>query len=636
MTRRVMAASTANRSMIIRILGASPMDVMEGVSPEPLQEEPSGFLRADSLLGPYYGLPSLEQEHYEGIISGGRPLEGNGKSHSLALLSRNALRNSAAVINRLPIELLVNIMELVQVVTGLGSFGPIHWLRLLRVCRHWFVVGATAPALWSRIFVRKSLNYARIALARSKKATVSCSIYNPYLVSKALPLLLPHIYRLRELVLDWEDISYIDSNQFLAFLGEGMPALEVLTTRMRCYRASSVATLTDQARISFTSVRFPRLRDLTITGAYVAKSSIWEQLHTLCLKECLEMSMDLLTETLTECKNIVRLEILDTTMLPEQGRAPALLHSRSLAPLPKLQELRIRVAQTWAIKHVLSVVLIPASAQVTLEWFLHNGTSKTDIKAGLLAGLPDDFSSLPILASEYTTQAEVELSYEQRSLKLTRVEALEEGTGAEHAPVSGSISMSVCSRNVLHANDALEIMQKAPLETLRIALGGFRLEYIDWRALFQPFDALHRLTVVVHTGRILYPIIRTLFSALDVQNGEGGRSQFRGVPCPSLRYLRLEGIETTCDSRHREELAYARECLLRRQMLLDRTTLDELVLVVSTQDRFEECRRLAADLLAPVVGSLEYHRNPDDNPDSEAHEGARRKRTESDSKCTIS
>ena len=58
-------------------------------------------------------------------------------------------------------------------------------------------------------------------------------------------------------------------------------------------------------------------------------------------------------------------------------------------------------------------------------------------------------------------------------------------------------------------------------------------------------------------------------------------------------------------------------------MLLDRTALDELVLVVSAQDWFEEGRKRAVDLLAPIVSSLEYHRDPNDKADEKDGSGRR-------------
>ena len=95
------------------------------------------------------------------------------------LLSYNALRNSMLPINRLPPELLVAVMYCLQ--TLLRSNEDYYsWLKTLLVCRHWFVIGSTAPSLWRSIFIfTDSVNLGSIihtALARSKNAPLSFAV----------------------------------------------------------------------------------------------------------------------------------------------------------------------------------------------------------------------------------------------------------------------------------------------------------------------------------------------------------------------------------------------------------------------------------------------------------------------------
>lgn len=76
------------------------------------------------------------------------------------LQALRVLLNSSAAINKLPQELLVAIFRELQI-------QHTDWFDVLRVCRHWFVVGSTAATLWWTLWVSDSTNLLRMGLARS-------------------------------------------------------------------------------------------------------------------------------------------------------------------------------------------------------------------------------------------------------------------------------------------------------------------------------------------------------------------------------------------------------------------------------------------------------------------------------------
>ena len=189
------------------------------------------------------------------------------------LRSIRALLNAGVLINRLPIELLAEIfMQLRD-----ESWDNPRWFNVLRVCRHWFYVAATAPRLWRRLLVKDSTNLLRTGLARSKHVPVDVEIaprgmYT--LFPDVLSIITPHAERLRLLKLGNIPASHMA--QLITFLNtSSMTALQYFQAQL------PVAT---SEGIILREANFPRLRKLLVSNLnVVAQQSLVSRFVTLDL-----------------------------------------------------------------------------------------------------------------------------------------------------------------------------------------------------------------------------------------------------------------------------------------------------------------------------------------------------------------
>ncbi|KAH9895666.1 hypothetical protein C8Q73DRAFT_644335, partial [Cubamyces lactineus] len=114
--------------------------------------------------------------------------------------------NAGTPINGLPMELLAEIFLYVKA-SGRPPIYNARWRDVLRVCRHWFVVGTGTPRLWSQILVGRSLDDLHNSLARSQGIPVDVCLL-PYGIAHGLPLtcvvpiIAPHVHRLQCIRLD--------------------------------------------------------------------------------------------------------------------------------------------------------------------------------------------------------------------------------------------------------------------------------------------------------------------------------------------------------------------------------------------------------------------------------------------------
>ncbi|KAI0325390.1 hypothetical protein GY45DRAFT_250485 [Cubamyces sp. BRFM 1775] len=580
----------------------------------PLTEEFADVLRADSLNGPYYGLPhaNVRQEQ--------------GKSE-LEILSQNALKNSTVPVNRLPPELLVEIMSWTQYPCYSDCRDSLFWLATLLVCRHWFVVGATSPSLWRWVFATPSLNYMRTALARSKQATITFSPGAFYL-GEGLMMIAPHAHRIGELLL--YEVSSADQGMVQLLMRNSMPRLQVLHVNIWQLRGHPPTDLAAHQGLSFTPDRFPALRSLSLGSCRLSYSNIWSQLHTLRLRELRQTAagwtLDDITQAVRGCENIVRLELIDVSTVA-RSHTPTHPPHEDVVPLSKLRNLCIKM-RPWEVRHILSAVLIPKTANVMIDWTKDDQSSEDDIASGLAATLPSDLGCLPILLSDSMIEAVVMLQRSRRSVTIYHVEGPPAPSQnvelkRNYAPPWITITFNdfgdTPRTDTLHVDDIAAIAHRLPLETLQIKLDASKANHIDWNALLRPFPALRVFTVRVcaepHHHMIAFSS-RGLFSTLDAQDTERAGL----VLCPALQSLKIDGFELST-AELRGDLEHARECLLRRGFVFGKPSraLEELVLVAnhcSTQQCFNEGKERVFEELSAVVGSLVYQRDECDISDT--------------------
>ncbi|KAI0325385.1 hypothetical protein GY45DRAFT_250235 [Cubamyces sp. BRFM 1775] len=603
-------------------LGSSTLYPRMSIASTPC--ETADVLRADGLFRPYYGLP---------------PLEGDPKTTRAVteadISSLRAHHNSLVPINQLPPELLIMIMSWVQYSPFYYQYHYAGWSEILEVCRHWFVVGATAPSLWRTISPGTKINHAWVTLARSKQATIAVAVASQHGLTRCALLagITPHAHHLRELYLT--ELSFCNK-ELLAEVMKCMPMLEVLRVSLQLFRSGSVLDRDIIRGMQLTPTQFPRLRRVSARGIYLPDATVWQQLHTLCLDGCLGISLDSLISMVQGCTHIVQLDISNSTVFPE-GEGPVSPAPPSWIgykiPLRKLQKLNIGM-EPWVTKRILSAIIIPSTAQVTLDCVMKETSTEAELTSGFLAAMPDDLSGMPILQSKHMIQGVSRVLGQRRSLSLhsnTHYHSLWDKIDISDTPESDeargpSFSFNLYNDrlrmyNSLLIDDVLTIMHHAPLETFHVELSASKANLVDWRALLRPLNLLRELTVSYWFDSGRGPsTLRCIFTVLDTQDTQHRDIFPREVLCPALRYVKITGLNVSRNPELRGDLAHARECLFRRGRALGRPSLgvDELVLVVGfyrSQQEFEEDKAQALGMLAPVVGRLVYERDRHDRDD---------------------
>ena len=197
------------------------------------------------------------------------------------MLSLQVTRHSSPVevfsrdsrdIDSLPDELLCEIFGLLW-----NDWSPGGWCRVLWVCRRWSAVGRSAATLWSNITIKEWSNSSFIAasLKYSKNAYLNIHFFHAFLYSRILPLLSPHIHRIRVLKISASDSEERD---LAAFLNNDFPCLEIFEESMSLTEGS-VTWRPDASG-------YPRLHRLSLEASIsieVAPSAVFSALRRLDL-----------------------------------------------------------------------------------------------------------------------------------------------------------------------------------------------------------------------------------------------------------------------------------------------------------------------------------------------------------------
>ncbi|KAI0367088.1 hypothetical protein BV20DRAFT_1114929 [Pilatotrama ljubarskyi] len=557
-------------------------------------------LRGVGLQGPYYGLPPVPdtafsptapaKELHSRLLERKRRLE-------LETLSTNALINACASINRLPNEILVEIMIWVQIAYA----GPDHlrWLTLLHVCRHWFVVASTTSKMWRILYGGDCLNYFRTALVRSRDSPIAVMVGNPRAVPEVIELLFPHAHRVQHLWIF--AVGRPDSPRLVALLQNRMPVLETLSV-------SIGKTIFDPSEevVDLPLERFPRLRHLSVSGLYTPPSTLFRQLKVLHLVGWLglipELKLDSFTQILRECVDVEELTIRD--VLCRDHDTPQQYTNFARIAVSKLRCLHM-ATEAGIIKHFLSVLAIPPATHVSIEIPVNSDVPQEELTLGLQAVMPDDRSGLSLLPHLKT--ATVRAFDDQRVLV-----AAQSASGLDGGTQPGGLTVTLANPDGLPdvesivLDDFVGICRDSPLEELRIKMEADKVGHVNWRVVFAHFPKLKSLSVF---GSGMEDHAYKVFRGLNPEVApDGTRDQDRLV-CPELRSVRIEGF----DGRHVLVLPHAARCLKARMEALGRpVALEELsfsiVFRARSEEQFEERQREYSESLRPLVGRFSYER----------------------------
>ncbi|KAI0824369.1 hypothetical protein BC628DRAFT_1420110 [Trametes gibbosa] len=496
-----------------------------------------------------------------------------------------ALVNAEEPINRLPVELLVEIFSYLQA----GCYQ--RNVACHRVCRHWSVVGATTPELWHNLAVGTRTNLLRTGLARSKDMEVTIAVgerANKHITAQSLALIGPHVHRVRALHLPL-DPTYRDP-ELTTFLS---------TTPMRALRSLSA----DGTQILLSA---PLLQVLQFSNinAFIPTPS-FSQLRKLVYDRNLKghlpsTALDTMVDILHSLENIEELSLTDTTTPMMSTRPiPPVTATKTLR---RLRKIRLRLAAV-AVERLLHEIVIPPIAEVDIVG--HYGPRPPVKCLGEL--IPPNRVCLPILtrlviARVCVTQWEHHVT---GYVSFQDDHDFEEGRIYLRVPGKAYLGAKLNTCRHLHdVSDPLLVVCHSPLEVLHIRCTPGPIEDIDWRDVFMRFGTLRELNIVSEE-RIRdrkWPMRgELLFDALNP-----GLDAARRAACPALRRL---SITRRIPSRTMNSIPLCIvSCLeARREALGTQLALDELTLcfqVWSSHKNTLLAQKFFEKALGPLVGSL--------------------------------
>ncbi|KAL1941070.1 hypothetical protein VTO73DRAFT_7706 [Trametes versicolor] len=572
-------------------------------------------LRSSSLHPPYYGAPALENMHLVTVLDEDvrAELTATVRAREQELQSMYAILNIGASINRLPVELLVEVFTHLQ--QGDLKLG---WLDALRVCRHWFVVGSTAAKLWKNLSVSGSTNLLRTGLARSRAAELSISI-TPYMnnLLDVTGLINPHLHRLRTLRLGM--IPPTDVPSFAAFMENDMPALQSLQVFVNRISGLEMA-------LDLSPTRFPQLQDVYVSGVQVLRNlAVASQLRKVNINDCLGKNPELQTSALLDAVRNMRnvKELLMQHMYVCDVSKALTVSVQNRVVLEQLENVII-YTDGPLLKAILSTIVIPPTATVSLLCSFAADTPEGNAPS-FHAVIPEDRRGLPILSKivavrvtamdgEHTLEG-----YDDDS------EFCETGMPCGAPQLELSIVMPEDDGEFsvpIGLDDLVHVFRGAPLEHLIIDTTLIVAATSDWRKIFEAFPKLRTFSITVEQDDEISNVTVQLLSALDpgdtppaaLARGDDGERLLGAkildtVPCPALRRVHIIGLGTPANTGWLLDTAAA--CLENRRKVLDRPDegIRELKLELDCHNDDAHFLRVKAAVekrLAPLVDVVSY------------------------------
>ncbi|OJT03978.1 hypothetical protein TRAPUB_5307 [Trametes pubescens] len=239
--------------------------------------------------------------------------------------------NSFASINKLPAELLVDILLCTRLGSWFSEDRPAEPIRHMLVCRHWRDVVVDHACFWCTIDIRKSTEWFKLALSRSRQAALHLRAHNPITLASAFPDLKPHLPRI--LILEILCGSREEIRDLCPLLFSRLKSL----TRFKIRGHSALCALV------LPPERYPQLMCLEIAGLYLQWTApLLSRLTVLSLTDCIiwpsRMDVDAFLDVL-QCGQRLR----KLTLTKFMGAACTDTPSRPRCPfaLPSLRDLDI-------------------------------------------------------------------------------------------------------------------------------------------------------------------------------------------------------------------------------------------------------------------------------------------------------
>ncbi|RDX40415.1 hypothetical protein OH76DRAFT_338173 [Lentinus brumalis] len=439
----------------------------------------------------------------------------------------------AVTIDDLPNELLVKIFVLYGPPrrSDIEPFEPgtkperrdaCRWAPLMGVCRHWRTVALETPLLWQVVDVGESTKWLELALVRTRDAVLELYFHAHPTSVKTLPMLLPHMHRVRKLLLPPMSIVY------LLFLSVIQPVAFPVLDELRLWVDKPEAQIpVEYVPFDLSPTRFPTLRVLHLQNTVVPwTAATMSRLRYLNLHSCspagprpsFAQFMDVI-EACGELEELVLHHFISWFASPSPHDSTRTIH------LPKLRKLVLGDAAA-SIAHFIANVYIQETVTVRLE-----GCVDSELQGGFRSLLPGDASHLPVLRTLTEVWINLPFAGEQEIMGVIPHQSI---------PLKLSLhsegNFSWWSNHSRMLIQFANLFEDVRLQTLKVFLQPRDIQpFPTWTDLFAAFPTLHHLEI--HPGGDPVPVFVALSSLSHPPAGPQ-------LPlCPTLKRLEMDYLE---------------------------------------------------------------------------------------------
>ncbi|KAI1793632.1 hypothetical protein LXA43DRAFT_1081217 [Ganoderma leucocontextum] len=490
-----------------------------------------------------------------------RTAEPSGRAAIVKAVSHERLEfkilwNHSLLINQLPNEILIQIFAFASVhfafATDFWWWDTRFW-TLMVVCRHWRDLIVDTPVFWCILDLTKNANWTQLCLSRS--LTIPINIWVEVSLLRHLDRLrvaYPLVHRIRSLVLRlWSPVGDPDSELHAVprlLFGDGMRVLEKLdfTVTRYGYYLDHFPIDTD---IELTSMRFPRLRNLTLAEVVAPQDpSLYTQLRALSLKGCShQLSFDRFLDALDACTRLEDLDLentLDRLSGDWMQRDPS--PRRPLISFPHLNKLVLRAhgaactSRFLAHLHIRSSVRLHISAEADDDDAdARSPDGACSMAAMLPPASPGAAANLEALAT--ARDIHMYMSMDSNSTQITTNRTPE-------MFFSVLLTMAFGPRNPPNphtssrwgsVSDLVELFGRSPVTSLSIA-DVHPDTVAAWATVFRTFPLLERLSIQAGWGTGCAVGLKNVFLGLHAASTADPDSST--VACPNLAHVSVRAV----------------------------------------------------------------------------------------------
>ncbi|KAI0325220.1 hypothetical protein GY45DRAFT_277611 [Cubamyces sp. BRFM 1775] len=534
--------------------------------------------------------------------------------------------NASRPINKLPVELLIMIFQLLQV--RCGKFNP-SWYAVAAVCKHWYRLANDITTLWRRIDFRFMTQVCDVFLTRPGMRTADSSGWLPEFKNSSFEHVRGRLMGTnRKFEVPAKCCFRAQALRYLARFATFTEVLEVQDDRRVGVSEEGYVNRERSAKADVRAFRnrystnlalhmdpatFPRLWSLSlVTVAFAPNLVSIPTLRELYLSDCVCTSTSM-RDFLAFISGCQALEVLKLRLFrPKDGHLPATIEKkapRSIPPLTPvvlpvtLREVHITDIAPWTAR-LLQGMSLPKSINLLITMIAGRDPppSNRAWDTGIYTAFPAQKSRMDVLRCVDTVRVDVDAD-----ALVYRIAAHSSAGGGSTLKINADIRDAPLGEYLPDFLPELaKLFHKAPLTDLTIAAAGELYEAVceeDWESALGPFPCLKRLAVSVQvTGESshphpLVPMLKVLGSPRD----DGTEL------CSGLNVLVLDFPDT---QREAAMMANVEECLRERaargrslshiDILLDRDSESGADWAAREQSALERYK----NMFQPYVGTV--------------------------------